>query len=350
MANPLQSPLSGEKNRTPNRPAVPTNPAAMKAMLNEAQRLAGAGRSLEAIDRVEAVLRAEPNNMEALFLVGLLASQIKFFDMAIDYLTRAMKQQPNNATIRQYLGKIHLDDADPHRAERHLKKAVSLAPGRPEVLIDLARCYELGGKPAKAIETYQRLLADNPDSPEAVLGIGKAKEQMGDHAGAETTFREAIEKGFAVPQAWRGLSQQRTFKDEPPELTEIETLLESDASLDEKSRSTLHWAAGKIADDSGQHDRAWPHFVAGKALDYPEYDIGRQIEIAEAMKETFTASFFEERQEAANRSNRPVFIFGMPRSGTTLTEQIIASHPKADSGGEMTYFNRISNRLAFISS
>ena len=115
-------------------------------------------------------------------------------------------------------------------------------------------------------------------------------------------------------------------------------------------RQSLHWAAGKIADDSGQYDRAWPHFVAGKTLDYPEYDIGRQIEIAAAMKETFTASFFEERKEAAHQSNRPVFVIGMPRSGTTLIEQIIASHGKADSGGEIAYFNRISNRLAFVSS
>jgi hypothetical protein len=152
------------------------------------------------------------------------------------------------------------------------------------------------------------------------------------------------------PYAWRGLSQQRSFRDEPGELDEVEALLEGDGALDDKSRGKLHWAAGKIADDSGQYDRAWPHFVAGKRLDYPKYDIGRQIEIASAMKETFTAAFFEERKDAANASNRPVFIFGMPRSGTTLTEQIIASHPKADSGGEMRYFNRISNRLDFVSA
>ena len=350
MANPLQTPLPGVKNRTPNRPAGPTDPTAIKAMLNEAQRLAGAGRSAEAIDRIEAVLRVDPQNVEALFLVGLIASQINFFDMAIDYLTRAMKLQPNNATIRHYLGKVHLDDADPERAERHLKKAVSLVPDRVEALVDLARCYEHGGKPAKAIDTYQAVLKLDTNASGAVLGIGKSQEQMGDHAGAEATFRDAIENGLAVPLAWRGLSQQRTFKDDPPELDEIEALLESDSTLDEKSQSMLHWAAGKIADDSGQHDRAWPHFVAGKTLDYKEYDIGRQIEIAEAMKETFTASFFEERKEAANSSSCPVFVFGLPRSGTTLTEQIIASHPKADSGGEMTYFNRISNRLAFVSS
>jgi tetratricopeptide (TPR) repeat protein len=305
---------------------------------------------VEAIDRIEAVLRVDPQNLEALFLVGLIASRHNVFDMAIDYLMRAMKLQPNNATIRHYLGKVHLDDADPVRAERQLKKAVSLAPDRAHAIYDLARCYELGGKPAKAIETYEALLGLDADRSRAILGIGKAKEQMGDHAGAEATFREAIEAGIAAPLAWRGLSQQRTFKDDPPELPEIEALLESDAMLDEKAQSNLHWAAGKIADDSGQHDRAWPHFVAGKRLDYPEYDIGRRIEIADAMKETFTASFFEERKDAANPSSRPVFVLGMPRSGTTLTEQIIASHPKADSGGEMTYFNRISNRLAFVST
>ena len=349
MANPPQTPSPGVTNRPPSRLAGPTDSIAIKAMLNEAQRFAQAGRGAEAIDRIEAVLRAEPQNMEALFLVGLIASQIKFFDMAIDYLTRAMKLQPNNATIRHYLGKVHLDDTDPERAERHLKKAVSLVPGRADAMYDLARCYDLGGKPGKAIEAYKAVMDLDADPSRAMLGIGKSKEQMGDHTGAEANFREAIGKRLAVPLAWRGLSQQRTFKDAPPELDEIEALLENDASLDEKSQSMLHWAAGKIADDSGQYDRAWPHFIAGKRLDYSEYDIGRQIELAAAMKETFTAAFFEERKEAANPSSRPVFVFGMPRSGTTLTEQIIASHPKADSGGEMTYFNRISNRLAFVS-
>ena len=151
MTSPLQRHLPGAKSRAPDRPAGPIDPTAIKATLRQAQQLAGAGRSLEAIDRVETVLRADPQNVEALFLVGLIASQIKVFDMAIDYLTRAMKLQPNNATIRHYLGKVHLDDADPERAERHLKKAVSLVPDRPRVLMDLARCYEVGGKPGKAI-------------------------------------------------------------------------------------------------------------------------------------------------------------------------------------------------------
>ncbi len=351
MANPLQTPLLGVENQTPNRRlAIPTDPVALKAMLNEAQRLASTGRAMEAIDRIEAVLRADPRNVEALFLVGIIASRNKVYDMAIDYLTRARKLEPNNATIRHQLGKVHIEDADPERAERHLKKAVSLAPDRIEALHDLAQCYALSGKPAKAIETYTAVMDLDPDASKAILGIGKSKEQMGDHAGAEETFREAIEKKIALPLAWRGLSQQRTFKDAPPELEQIEALLESDATLDDQGRSSLHWAAGKIADDSGQYDRAWPHFVAGKKLDYQAYDIGYRAEINEAMKETFTKSFFEERKEAANSSSRPVFILGLPRSGTTLTEQIIASHPNADSGGEMAYFNRISNRLAFVST
>ena len=350
MANPLQRQLPGVTKQTPGRPANRPNAFSIDGVLREARRLGDAGRTMEAIDRLEAVLRAEPQNVEALFLFGLIAAQHKVFDMAIGYLTKAMKLQPNNATIRHYLGKTHLDDGDPERAERQLKKALSLAPDRPGMMIDLGRCYEDGSKPAKAIEIYQAVLAQAPDMPQAILGIGKAKEQAGDHAGAELIFREAIDKKIASPNAWRGLSQQRTFKDDSGELDEIEALLESDATLDEKGQAKLHWAAGKIADDSGQHDKAWPHFVAGKRLDYPKYDIGRQIEITEAKKETFTASFFEERKEAANASNRPVFVFGMPRSGTTLTEQIIARHPKADSGGEMRYFNRISNRLDFISA
>ena len=313
MANRLQTPLPGAKKRPPARPAGPSDPIAIEAMLGEAKQLANSGRSMEAIDRVEAVLRAHPQNVEALFLVGLIAAQIKFFDMAIDYLTKAMKLQPNNATIRHYLGKIHLEDADPERAERHLKKAASLVPDRSQITFDLARCYELGGKPAKAIEMYQAVVDRDPEVSRGILGIGMSKGQMGDHAGAEATFREAIDRGVFVPRAWRGLSQQRTFKDDPPELDKIEALLESGKSSDDRDRAMLHWAAGKIADDSGQFDRAWPHFVAGKTLDYPEYDIGRQIEITAAMKETFTASFFEERKEAADPSSRPVSGGRSPR-------------------------------------
>jgi len=347
MAKALKTPFSAARKQAPVQPGNRPSAFSANVVLREAQQLADAGRTLEAIDRLEAVLRAEPRNMEALFLIGLIAAQVGFFDMAIDHLTKAMKLQPKNAAIRHYLGRTHLEDADPQRAERQLKKALSLAPGRREVMIDLGRCYEQGGRPGKAIEMYQAVLAQDPDSPEAIIGVGMSKEQLGDHAGAEATFREAIGKNIAVPHAWRGLSQQRTFKDDPPELDEIEALLASDAAPDDESQAKLHWAAAKIADDSGQFDRAWPHFVAGKTLDCPEYDIGRQIEIVAAMKETFTSAFFEERKAAANPSSRPVFVFGMPRSGTTLTEQIIASHPKADSGGEMRYFNRISNRLNF---
>jgi cytochrome c-type biogenesis protein CcmH/NrfG len=194
MANPLQTSIPGVKKQAPGRP----NALSIDGMLREARQLGDAGRSLEAIDRLEAVLRAEPRNMEALFLIGLIAAQHKVFDMAIDHLTRAMRLQPNNATIRHYLGRTHLDNANPEQAERQLKKALSLAPGRPAVMVDLGQCYEHGGKPAKAIEIYQAVLARNPDLPEAIIGLGMSKEQAGDHTGAERTFRDAIDKKIAV--------------------------------------------------------------------------------------------------------------------------------------------------------
>jgi len=110
----------------------------------------------------------------------------------------------------------------------------------------------------------------------------------------------------------------------------------SDSKISPLEREKLHRACGKIADDLGLYDRAFAHLVAAGQL--PAAGDSEAADKIQRIKETLPPQFYSDRADFANKSQRPIFVFGMPRSGTTLVEQILASHPQVCGAGELRFF------------
>jgi hypothetical protein len=115
----------------------------------------------------------------------------------------------------------------------------------------------------------------------------------------------------------------------------------------EEGQSHLHFALGKMLDDIGEYERAFQHFRSGNALEHKrmhlDVDAGRSF--VERSRATFDAAFVEEKSALGNPSDMPIFIVGMLRSGTTLEEQILATHPAIHAGGELEYFRSLARQL-----
>lgn len=311
---------------------------AIARALQVADQLEQDGDEDGAKQRYEQILRADPLQADALNRLGVMASRKKDHAQSARFFAEAIKTEPKNALLRGNLGVAYMRANDLANALIHLKKALALDKRSVIALYNLADCYSQLEKPQDALEHVDRLLKQVPDHKRGHLLRARVLASLGRMDEAEQIYRDVISKGQKLAAAYRGLSSIRKYKEEPPELAEVEALLE-DETLERSDRSALRFAAGKFADDCGQHDRAFLHYIAGKELYEEKFDIVAYTDLVHGMMELMTPDFFAERADFANPSKRPVLVFGMPRSGTTLTEQIIGSHPLARPAGELTYFN-----------
>jgi len=348
MASPLQmksrpapAAAGGKKSGVPED---------ARRILQEGMMLEKAGRNDEAAQRYYAVLKKYPDQPDANYLMGLVAARSDDIDVAIGCFEKAVKGRPKAPDFLVKLGRAYLKANMYFEAEEQLLKAVRLAPKDPEGLTILGNVYSKADKPEKAEIFFKRALAVRKDYPRAFTGLAQAKMAQGDHETATAMYRDTIARGLRVPQSWRGYAMGQKFSGDVAEIDTVEALLDKyDTKKQAKARSSLLWAAGKMANDLGQYDRAFDHFIVAKKTDYDNYDLSVYADKVAFLKEFFTAGFFAERADFGNDSNRPIFIFGMPRSGTTLTEQIIASHPRVHAGSEVVFFNQATDVLGFRS-
>ncbi len=201
-----------------------------------------------------------------------------------------------------------------------------------------------GGNIEEARAIYEEVLARAPDFQPATLAYGQLCVTLGDLDTARSVFRRAWEQWRSIG-ALVGLGLCEKLPPDSPEALEIGRLLQrNDLSMSEYVE--LHQNAAGIADRAGDYEGAFHHFAEAKRLAPGSFDLDAHRTFYRALKELFSPAFFAERQGYGHPSARPVFIVGMPRSGTTLTEQIISSHPDSAGAGELTALPKL--RRPFI--
>ena len=228
------------------------------------------------------------------------------------------------------------------------RKAVALEPKNPDMHAVLGEVYLLMGRTTMARQSFERALALAPDHIGALTQYGELELSLGDTGEAENYFRKATSSSNGDPShAYIPLSELKGRTRDPQDIARIEEEIARSDGRPLKPQGRLHFAAGALWDDEGDTARALEHYNRGHELLYPDYDIDVYKARIEAMKRLFTPEFFAERKDLGSDSEKPVFIFGMPRSGTTLTEQIINRHPKAAGVGELNYFSQQKQALGF---
>ena len=170
---------------------------------------------------------------------------------------------------------------------------------------------------------------------------------LGRMAEAEADYREALRLKPDYAEAYFNLSGVTRFEEGDPAFAAVEGLLQAkgQGGLSSRDRCFLHFAAGKMYDDVRDVDRAFAHYRDGNAAKGVDYDLDANRAHFARIAEVFDEAFFEAREGQGAASALPVFVVGMPRSGTTLVEQIIASHPKAHGAGELPDLPSISKAL-----
>lgn len=320
--------------------------ARQTALIEQGIKLHNARRFVEAERAYQTVLRENPEHPDALNLMGVLAIEAGQHRIALDYMGKAVKLAPGQAIYRNNLGNALILSTRPEEAVPHLEKAVKLDPDYAEAWSNLGKAWRQIGNIEKAGKYFSEALSVAPGFLRAQIGAAEIQSEMGQFEEAQAAFSRILRLDPRNVEALCGMAATHKLKPDDPLIENFEKLLR-DPILRDDEGAPLHHAFGKICNDLGRYEDAFLHFTRGKELKKLRFHMELHSATYAAAKRLFTPAFFAERKHFGTRDKRPVFIVGMPRSGTTLTEQILSSHHSVAGLGELPNLRRIVGGLSF---
>jgi tetratricopeptide (TPR) repeat protein len=263
---------------------------------------------------------------------------------------RAVKLKPGWAEAYNVLGRAHLESssdviASSREAEKCFRKAIELKPELADAHVNLAASLRSQGKFLDALGFYRHALTLAPTNSAAIGGAASVLERLGKFDEARQVLLPAIENGIdtiALALPYAAISRYTGEKEQA--IASLEQML-ADEHSDRPLRMEGHFMLGKLYDAENNYDRAFTHYRAANELDSAKFDHEHNGQSFELLVNAFGKTLHQRRPRATNRSRLPVFIVGMPRSGTTLTEQILASHPLVHGAGELLQIGEIKKSL-----
>lgn len=303
-------------------------------------------RLVEARAAYAEALRLEPELAPALANMGLTLHQEGQLNDALPWLQQAIESKPDNAIWWENLGDLRMDLNDHIDAIACYERVLTLKPDRAITHNLLGWALQECGRLTEAAVQYRAALRLDPSLVAAQLNIGGVAEENGDLAEAERAFRQAlqIQPRFALGHARLATLLRNKLGEEDFVLLE-ERLADSKVSGD--ARSTLLFGLAQVLDSRGEYGRAAECLREANALVLEsskrrklDYDPAQHEQFVNAMIEGSNSAFFERTTGGGSNSLRPMFIFGLPRSGTTLIEQVLASHSLIHGAGELELVRR----------
>jgi len=281
-------------------------PPEVEAALRRAIAAQRQGRLEDAALLCESALCLVPGDVDALYNLGL---------------------------IRQRLGR-------PDQAVLLLGRAARLTSGLYAIHNALGFVLMVLGRPDEAAEQYRRALACKQEDAGALHGLGKAVMALGRRDEARGLFERAAAAAPGAPLLYRSLGETKSFTAGDPHFAAMLALEARMEGLSPDDQAHLHAALGKAYQDLGDSGRAFAHILAGNRIKRGRiaYDEAAAMRLLARIPEIFTPSLMAAHAGAGDPSPLPIFIIGMPRSGSTLVEQILASHPSVAGGGEAVHF------------
>jgi Tfp pilus assembly protein PilF len=361
------------------RRTLQLRPDHAEACTNLGTVLLDLGRAAEAAVAFQEALRLDPRSVKARHNLGLVFQTLGDLPAAENAWREALRLDPFHAESHQNLGTALLEMERPNEAETFLREAVRLKPHRAEALLNLGRTlYELDRSP-EAEQYLQEALTLAPGNVKTLNNLGAVYQDLGKLSEAETVVHEALHLSPDYANAHhnlgmvfleRGLLGQAeqhlreaircdpnhagaysqlavTLRARLPDAdrTAMERLL-ADTTLGEGARSALHFGLAQVCDAEQDYRGAAGHLREANALALARteksgqgYDPAEHSRFVTELVAAFTADFFSRIRGWGSDTELPVFIVGLPRSGTTLLEQILSSHPQVHGAGELRFIH-----------
>jgi len=313
---------------------------------NLARMLLEVGRLDEAMAVLEQAIERVPNAPLLSLLIGMGWDEMGEVMEARNWIGRALRLDESLLEARVRLAGLEADVDNDQSALEIYEAVLAIEPGRADALTGKARSLLSLGDVEGAVATHRAAIERYPETAPLHAALGHTLSTAGDIDGAVACQRKALALNARCVPAYAGLLTTLRHKAEDHECHAAIALLEAPWMTDE-TQAALRFGLAAYFDGKAEWDAAAEQMVEANALRRAA-DAKRhrsyQPELYEAhidrLIETFTPALFDRLKGLGSDSERPVFIVGMPRSGTTLTEQIIASHPQAFGAGERPFAHR----------
>lgn len=283
------------------------------ALVDRGNILLAAKKPLEALEIYQEALGLWPEYARALYNIGVVYEKMGAKDRAVESFQRALFFEADDAHAYYNIGVIRLAQGKEEEAAACFRKAVAIKPDYAEAHYNLAVTYKNQGKFAEALECCQRALLKAPGYAKSHLLISSLQKYAGDE-------KHIVEM--------KNLFAQKDIADD--------------------QKMHLAFGLGKACEDAGLYGSAFDYLTEGNRLKRKTYDYEIEAEEGEfkRIKETFSKAFIQHNSRFGSPDNTPIFIVGMPRSGTSLVEQILASHPDVYGAGELSFVAEIISQLS----
>lgn len=324
--------------------ALAPNEAPVRNNLGNALR--DAKQFEEAVEHFRVARKLAPNYPEANRNLGITLRDLGQKEEAQKYLEEAVRLRPLYCEAQNDLGGIYREQERDEEAEACFRTAIKANPNYAPSYLNLAGTMQRQGKTELPPKLYRKAVELDPDLPEAYLGLGSTYEQEGLIEEAVVQFRKALSVKPELGNGYLSLASIPSVTLTEEERAQIQNLL-AKPDLEDETRSALYFALARVCEREKKYDQAFEYVQKGNKIDRAKIDFSAQAnrQFISRCIEIFDKPFLEARADFGSESDRPVFVLGLPRSGTTLIEQIISAHPKAFGGGEVVLIHNMARQL-----
>jgi len=327
---------------------IAIEPDYAEAYNNMGNVLKDQGKLEEAIEAYNKALAIKPDYAEAYYNLGITLKDQGKLEEAIEAYNKTLAIKPVNAEAYYNMGKALKENGELEEAIEAYNKALAIKSDYAEAYNNMGNALKENGKLEEAIEAYNKALAIKPDYAEAYKNMGVTLQDQSKLEEAIGAYNEALAIKPNYADAHRALSRLAKYTLENPQINIVDDLLKRQ-KLNDSDRCHLLYTNAKMQEDLGNLSAAFDNYVAGGDLRQKllAYEFTQDTHLFGQIKQT-APKFKDVALNAVSEpvTHTPIFILGMPRSGTTLVEQIVSSHSEVTGAGELPYVSQFGRELA----
>jgi tetratricopeptide (TPR) repeat protein len=281
-------------------------------------------------------LKSHPTDVTAIRMLAEVAARLGRNADAETLLARCLELAPSFAAARYNYATVLHRQHKVTQALQEISDLLASEPRNPGYRILKAAILGSIGEYASAIEIYARVLSEYPKQPKAWMSYGHALKTAGQQADSVGAYRKSIELAPNLGEVWWSLANLKTFHFSTADLETMRRQLQR-TDLSAQDRFHFHFAIGKALEDVGAYAESFDHYAQGNRLrrEGVKYDPDENSAHVRRAKSLFTREFFGQRARWGSDAPDPIFIVGLPRSGSTLVEQILSSHAEVEGTMEL---------------
>jgi tetratricopeptide (TPR) repeat protein len=293
------------------------------------------------------ILRNNPTNANATRLLGSVATEMGRYRMATRLLRNAVKLAPEFFGAWTDLARALLECEEFDECQEVIEQAIRLEPELAYPWMLLGNMHSKAGRYEEAADAFRTALDKQPDHGGSLAGLGNTLKTIGEQDEAIERYRAAVRSFPAFGEAWWSLANLKTFRFTDAEVAVMEKHVDDESLIDE-TRVNLNYALGKAYEDRSDYADAFRQYARGAAIRRPHesYDPVQTEYVHDQIIETITPEFIAAHEGAGDPDPAPIFIVGLPRSGSTLIEQILASHSQVDGTHELPDLPRVVTSIS----